>query len=332
MKKAIWVLSAIALGSFVTSCNKGNSSFKKLRNGMEYKIISSSSNGKTIAYGEVMKFNFIQMYKDSMIKESFGQLPQYQPIDSMQLPKEYFEIFKQAKSGDSIVTRILTDSAFKSGMGMMPPGFKKGEYLSTNFKVLGILKAESAQEDFMKEREKFVQQDSIRAIGQKIKDEKILEEYFAKNNVKPTKTTEGTFVEVIQPGGDLPKEGQTLVVKYTGKLLDGTAFDSNIDSTFRHTEPYNVTIGQGGSIKGFEDGLKQMGKGAKGNIYIPSVLAYGSQGSGKIKPNSNLIFYVEILDLLDAPKPMQPTPQVQLDTDKKKPLKGITPSLKKKNP
>ncbi|MFT3945855.1 MAG: FKBP-type peptidyl-prolyl cis-trans isomerase [Agriterribacter sp.] len=330
MKKAIWFIGAIALSGFIMSCNKGNSSFKKLKNGMEYKIISNGS-GKTIAYGEVMKFHFAQKYKDSLLKDTYSQLPQYQPIDSMQLPKEYFEIFKQVRTGDSIVTRILTDSIFKGGMGMMPPGFKKGEHLTTTFKVLGILKSETAQDDFMKERTKFMQEDSIRAIGQKVKDEKTLEEYFAKNNIKPTKTALGTYVEVKQAGSELPQDGQTLVVKYTGKLLDGTVFDSNVDSTFRHTEPYNVTLGQGGSIKGFEDGLKSFGKGGKGNIFIPSVLGYGSQGSGKIKPNSNLVFEVEILDVLSSPKPAPPVPQVKPDTAKR-PAKPLAPALRKKTP
>lgn len=329
MKKAIWFLGAVALGGFIMSCNKGNASFKKLKNGMEYKIISSGK-GNPAAYGEVLKFHFEQKYKDSTIKTSFGELPTYQAIDSMQLPKEYFEIFKQARSGDSIVTRILVDSVFKGGMGMPPGGFKKGEYLATNFKILGIIKADAAQDDFVKERTKYMKEDSIRAIAQKVKDDKILEEYFAKNNIKPAKTTLGTYVEVKQAGSELPKDGQTLSVKYTGKLLDGTPFDSNVDSSFHHTEPYNVTLGQGGSIPGFEDGLRNFGKGGKGTIYIPSTLAYGSQGSGRIPPNSSLLFDVEILDVIEAPKP---APQVQLDTTGKKPAKPIAPpALKKKNP
>ena len=142
-----------------------------------------------------------------------------------------------------------------------------------------------------------------------------------KNNIKATKTALGTFIEVKQAGGELPKDGQTLSVKYTGKSLDGTVFDSNVDSTFRHTEPYNVTLGQGGSIKGFEDGLRNFGKGGKGSIYIPSVLGYGSQGSGKIKPNSNLIFEVEILDVLEAPKAVAPQALPQLNPAKKPAIK-----------
>jgi FKBP-type peptidyl-prolyl cis-trans isomerase len=62
-------------------------------------------------------------------------------------------------------------------------------------------------------------------------------------------------------------------------------------------------LGTGGSIKGFEDGLRLLGKGAKGRLFIPSVLGYGSQGSGKIKPNTNLMFEIEVLDVKDAPAP-----------------------------
>lgn len=329
MKKTMLFLGAVALGGLMMSCNKGGGSFIKLKNGMEYKIISSGK-GNPVAYGEILKFHFVQKYKDSTIKTSYDQLPTYQAVDSMQLPKEYFEIFKQAKSGDSIVSRILVDSVFKGGMGMPPNGFKKGEYLSTNFKILGILKADKAQDDFAEERTKFMKEDSIRAIAQKGKDDKVLEEYFTKNNIKPTKTTLGTYVVVNPAGAELPKDGQTLSVKYTGKLLDGTPFDSNVDTTFRHTEPYNVTLGQGGSIPGFEDGLRNFGKGGKGTIYIPSALGYGSRGSGKIGPNSNLIFDVEILDVIDAPKPAPQAPQVQIDTTKKRPLKPLAPALKKK--
>lgn len=324
MKKTTWIFAVSILGTAFISCNKGNSAFKQVKGGMEYKIISTG-NGKPAEYGDVMKFHFIQKYKDSTIKQTYDQLPAYQPIDSMQLPKEYFDIFKQVRPGDSIVTRILTDSVFKGGLGMMPKEFKKGEYLFTNFKVLQLMKPDKAQEDRMAEAKKIMEADSIHAISQKVTDDKTLQDYFAGHNLKPVKTELGTYVDIQEKGGDPVKEGQIMSVKYTGKLLDGTTFDSNVDSSFHHTEPYNLTIGRGGSIPGFEDGLKQFGKGGKGVIYIPSVLGYGTHGSGKIKPNSNLLFEIEVLDVKDG---FQPPAKPAIDTVKKQPAKPSP--LKKK--
>ena len=307
MKKITWIGSIVVVAFGLSSCSGGSGTYKKTASGMEYKIISNGK-GSPIAYGEVMKFHFAQKYKDSTMKDTYGQPPQYQPVDSTQLPPEYYGIFKQVRKGDSIVTRILTDSVFKGGMTMMPPEFKKGEYLLTTFKILDVLKADSAQADFAKEVQKFREQDSIHAIAQKLKDDKILQEYIAKNNIKATKTDEGTYVEIQQAGGEPGKDGQSVSVKYTGKFLDGTAFDSNVDTAFHHTEPYTFTLGTGGSIKGFDDGLRLLGKGAKCKLFIPSVLGYGSQGSGKIKPNTNLMFEIEVLDVKDAPAPPQQLP------------------------
>ncbi|HEX5023850.1 MAG TPA: FKBP-type peptidyl-prolyl cis-trans isomerase [Agriterribacter sp.] len=305
MKKITWLVSGVALAFGLGSCNGGSGAYQKLANGLEYKIISNGK-GSPIAYGEVMKFHFAQKYKDSTMKDTYSQPPQYQPVDSSQLPKEYYEVFKQVRIGDSVVTRILTDSVFKGGMAMMPKEFKKGEYLFTTFKILGILKADSAQADFTKEVQKFREQDSIHAIAQAVKDDKTLQDYIANNNIKATKTEKGTYVEIQEAGGEPAKDGQSMSVKYTGKLLDGTVFDSNVDTSFNHTEPYTLTLGAGGSIRGFDDGLRQLGKGAKGRLFIPSVLAYGTQGSGKIKPNSSLIFEIEVLDVKDAAAPQAP--------------------------
>lgn len=303
MKTITWIASIVTLAFGLSSCSGGGGTYVKTESGMEYKIITKGK-GDPIAYGDVMKFHFEQRYKDSAMKNTYGQPPQYQPVDSSQLPPEYYGIFKQVRKGDSIVTRILTDSVFKGGMNMMPPGFKKGEYLLTTFKVLDILKPDSAQEDFTREVQKFREQDSIHAIAQKVKDDKILQDYITSNNINATKTEEGTYVEIQQPGGTPATDGQTISVKYTGRFLDGEAFDSNVDSSFHHTDPFTLTLGSGGAIRGFDDGLKLLGKGAKGRLFIPSVLGYGSQGSGKIKPNTNLIFEIEVLDVQDP----QPTP------------------------
>lgn len=325
MKKTIGLVGSVVLAAVFVSCGgSGNGAYKKMANGMEYKIIGGG-NGKQAAYGDVMKFYITQRYKDSTLKQNYDQLPSYQPIDSAQLPKEYFEIFKQVKVGDSVITRMLTDSVFKGGFSMMPKEFKKGEYLSTSIKVIDILKTDKAQADFEKEAQKMRTADSIHAIAQKSVDDKLLQEYFAKNNLKPEKTEAGTYYTIEKAGGESAKEGQIISVKYTGKLLDGTVFDSNVDSSFHHTEPFDLPLGGGRAIKGFDDGLKHFGKGTIGRLYIPSTLAYGKQGQGKITANSNLIFDIEVLDVKDvpsAPQPVRPPVITPVKpTDKKVPVK-----------
>lgn len=314
MKKTTGYFSFIIFTLSLIACGGGNSgAYKKLQSGLEYKIIANGK-GDKIKYGEIMKFHMSQLYKDSVMRNSYNQPPQYQPIDSMQLPnKEYLDIFSQVKKGDSIVIRMLTDSIFKGGMGgMMPKEFKKGEYMVTTVKVIDIVKKENEQADKATEMQEFIKQDSIRAIGQKVKDDEEIQAYLAKNDIKAERTELGTYYEIQQAGGEAAKEGQSISVKYTGTLLDGTVFDSNVDSSFHHTEPYTFTLGTGGSIKGFDDGLRKFGKGAKGRLFIPSVLAYGAQGQGKLKPNSNLIFQVEVLDVRDASAPPPPPVRPQI--------------------
>ena len=71
----------------------------------------------------------------------------------------------------------------------------------------------------------------------------------------------------------------------------------------------SLQIGGGRSIPGFEDGVKQLSKGATAIIYIPSVAGYGEKGTPAdpqtkeqaIKPNQNLVFEVEVVDIADQP-------------------------------
>ncbi len=88
------------------------------------------------------------------------------------------------------------------------------------------------------------------------------------------------------------KEGTTVSVYYTGKLKDGTVFDSNVGK-----QTLQFTIGAGQMIPGFEKGVLGMKMGGKRTITIPSALGYGPQGSGPIPPNSDLIFDIELVEV-----------------------------------
>ncbi len=302
MKKTIGLVAIVFL-SGLYSC--GDSAYTRTKSGMEYKIISAGGKDSVAQYGDVMKIHITRKYKDSVSQQTYDKMPIYQALDSVQL-NEYFEIFSKLKKGDSAVARILTDSVFKEGMGMMPKEFRKGEYFVTTIKLMDIFKPEAVQADYAAEIKRLQEADSIQAITQKVVDDKALNDYFAKNNIKPEKTEKGTYYEIIKAGGEPAKEGQIISVKYTGKLLDGTTFDSNVDSSFNHTEPFDLTIGGGGAIPGFDDGLQKFGKGAIGRLFIPSVLAYGARGQNAIKPNSNLVFDIEVLDVRDSPHAQAP--------------------------
>jgi hypothetical protein len=115
----------------------------------------------------------------------------------------------------------------------------------------------------------------------------------------------GTYVQVIQPGtGALLDTSVVAKVNYTGMTMDGKVFDSNTDPSKGHVEPFLVNLTNDKSlgspvINGWYDGLKMLSKGAKAKFFIPSTLAYGKQGAGAdIKPNSILMFDIDVVDVL----------------------------------
>ena len=115
-------------------------------------------------------------------------------------------------------------------------------------------------------------------------------------NANDIVTTESglRYVIVAEGDGDMPEDGQIVVVHYTGWLEDGTQFDSSLD---RGT-PFEFPIGQGSVIPGWDEGVATMKVGGTRQLVIPSDLAYGDTGAGAtIPPGATLIFEVELLDL-----------------------------------
>ncbi len=130
-------------------------------------------------------------------------------------------------------------------------------------------------------------------------DDSILQDYFKKHNLQPTKTASGLYYSV-EHRKSTPRaiNGQVVSVNYTGTLLDGTKFDSNTDSTFRHVKPFTFMLGRGAVIQGWDEGILLLRKSSRAKFYIPSSLAYKERSpSPKIPPYSCLIFDVELVDI-----------------------------------
>ena len=132
------------------------------------------------------------------------------------------------------------------------------------------------------------------------------DKFLAENKNKPgvVTTASGLQYKVITEGsGESPKANDEVQVKYTGRLIDGTVFDS---TDKRGGQPAKFKVA--GVIPGWTEALQLMKKGAKWEVYIPSNLAYGERSTGTIPQNSTLIFEVELVDFTPsaAAVPSQP--------------------------
>lgn len=102
-------------------------------------------------------------------------------------------------------------------------------------------------------------------------------------------------VSVETPGsGASAKKGDRVSVHYTGRLTDGTKFDSSLD----RSEPFTFTLGERRVIAGWEQGVLGMQKGEKRRLVIPASLAYGERGvPGVIPANATLVFDIELISI-----------------------------------
>lgn len=135
------------------------------------------------------------------------------------------------------------------------------------------------------------------AQDQKAIDDKILTEYFAKNHIKATKTPSGLYYTINKPGvGPKAKVGQQATMLYYGYFLDGKPFDGNMDKNYVSAgNPFTFPLGAHRVIAGWDEGVQLLNPGCRATFYLPSGLAYGPNGGGRIPPNAILAFDVELV-------------------------------------
>lgn len=286
MKTSTAIFLGLAM-TFVLGACTGNG-FQKTKSGILYRIISDKKN-PIAKKGEFLKVHFTQKVRDSIITTSIGALPTYARVDSVGPVYNPLEVFNKLRKGDSAIIVMIADSLEKK-QGTLPPYIRKKDKLTLVIKVIDVLPTETA----------------VRADQQKgsddIREKEIttIQKYLDSANIKAQKTPRGVFV-VVEKQGDAPiaDSGKVVKVNYTGTTFGGVVFDTNTDSAFGHPQPYSFVVGQRGAIEGWDEGMRLFGKGGKGRLYVPSMLAYGPNvpPGAKFKAFENLIFDVEVLDV-----------------------------------
>lgn len=205
----------------------------------------------------------------------------------------------------------MTKQPLNRRQNMKKISYALGLSIANNFRATGIDKLDVAEftkglEDVFNEAKPSMSyedaQQLINSYLSNLQDERMElnlkagEEFLAINKKKAGVTTldSGLQYEVLKEGnGKKPSATDQVSCHYHGTLIDGTVFDSSVD----RGEP--ATFGVNQVIAGWVEALQLMTEGSKWRLYIPSNLAYGSQGAGQvIQPNSTLIFDVELLKIV----------------------------------
>lgn len=311
----IKLVVAILVATVVfSSCN---SNYEKTPSGLAYKITHGKGKEK-IKQGDIVKFyiEYKLQDKDSILNTNYGKMPGYVPVDTAKLPKHNFtEIITKLAVGDKVDFIISVDTL--KNMGQIPDYdhvFKKGGLIKGKVEILKTFANDSlTQPDYQAEakkeeaRQNIAMQKEMKETEAKnktliVEQKKALKEYAAKNNIKVVESPLGVLVEIQNPGvGIKATNGTKAMLLYAGKLMNGTQFDSNIGRTPEQLLP--VLVGSHNVVAGMEDAMQFFGKGGKGRLLIPAALAYGDRENGPIPANSNLIFEIEVKDVvLDKPQ------------------------------
>ncbi|GAB4026901.1 FKBP-type peptidyl-prolyl cis-trans isomerase [Spirosoma gilvum] len=292
---------AALIVAVVAACGKNR--VQVTDNGLKYQIHEQSEGTRKGKVGDILTLHLTLMNnKDSVLRDTHKEGAPFQML--LQVPPfkgSYEEGLAMLGKGDSATFYVSADSLFTRAMQPLPPGVQKGTDIGIAVKVVNV----QTEEEYKK-------QQAADFDKQKGIDAKVIDSYVAKNGLagKGQKTQSGVYYIVTQPSnGPTPNAGEIVKVRYTGKLLNGTVFDSSEKSLNPQAsgEPIQFPIGVGQVIPGWEEGVMKMHKGEKATLVIPSTLAYGSRANPKIPANSVLLFDIELLDIQKGqPAQMQP--------------------------
>ena len=300
MKKSIVMLAAMAMMMVgaMSACAEKNPypGYEKNQNGLYYQFFSQNE-GELPQVGDLIELKICCMINDTtpLIPNTQNMMKLQEPA----FPGDLNEGLAMMHKGDSASFIVNTDSTFKYMFMQptLPAEFNSTDVMRFEIKVVDFMPEKVSAQNFANDvknrnavRITQLQNDHPEETAKAAKE---LAEYLANNKIEAVPTETGLYYVVTEPGnGEKPEVGKPVTMHYTGKLLNGTVFDSSVE----RNQPFQFVLGVGQVIPGWDEGVQLMTKGEKGLLYIPYYLAYGERDMGDIPPFSNLIFEVELID------------------------------------
>jgi FKBP-type peptidyl-prolyl cis-trans isomerase len=279
------MIALVAIAVLGIACSK-HPGFKKDKQGFYYKFHIVNKGEAQPQLGDIVDMTFGLHTIDSVF---FADAPLSEKIIESLFPGDIFAAIQLMHLGDSATFIIDGPSFFKNFWGQDYPFDNNDLYF--DMKLNNIL----PKEEFEAIQAERMQQYEAMIEDLRVAEDSLINDYITKNNIKVKPTEDGIyFVKTVSGRGKAITTGSTVSVHYTGKLLDGTVFDSSIE----YGTPFEVTVGEGRVIIGWEKTLLLMRGGDKATVLIPSKLAYGSRGSDYvIPPYTPLIFDMEVISV-----------------------------------
>jgi len=290
--KKYFILSFIVLFTIKANAQDGVHQSSK---GVVFQLLSHFT-GDRLKVNDVVTFQMTQKTeKDSILSRALNQA-QIQPTGDL------MDIFPLLTLKDSVLIKVPTDSIFKTNEQQRPSFFPKGSKLLV---IIKIIKVQSLNEAIA-ERDKAIAEEKVLITKYQAEEAANTDKYIADHKLLLKTTLSGLKYKITKPSVKRrPLAGDTVLVNYTGRTLDGKVFDSSIaaDGTKAGLQkpvdmyqPYQVVVGHGEVIPGWDEGLLLLNEGSKAIFLIPSKLGYAEKGAGDmIKPFSTLLFDIELV-------------------------------------
>jgi FKBP-type peptidyl-prolyl cis-trans isomerase FkpA len=316
MKKQFMFLALASLGLGLASCNGG---FKQSPGGQLYEIHSTKDNPK-IQVGDYVFLNLVAKTDgDSILFSTYDSGQEIHLVE--QKPQSKADIFAGLQlfaEGDSATLKIPADSVFKKP-NQRPPSFK-GNFLVYDIKIEKVIaKGKLSDKDFS---DKITTYLKTMMANLKNQEPVKIKNYIAHEKLNGTQTADSLYYQITKPGvGPNAAPGDTVVVNYVGRFLNGKVFDTSIkdtavaDKKYEPMHPYkaiHVVAAGHQMIPGWDEALLLLNKGAVATIVMPSKLAYGANGMQIIGPYTPISFTLQVVDIIhpnpNAPKPAAVNP------------------------
>lgn len=301
MKKQIKMAAMLVAGAMMLAAC-GGSGFKTTESGLMYKFEKQNKSAQQVQDGDVLVGEMTIKFDTTVTFSNVGNATRI-----MQATKSFdgdlYEGLLMMHVGDKATFAIEADTLAKFlQANQMPPYYEAGKGMKIYYEI--SLQDIVTKDEIMQEQANYMSEMQQRQQS----EPEAIANYINNNNIKVKPNADGLYV-IVKKKGNGPKvaAGKKVAINYTGRLLDGTMFDSSVESDARRGniyadgrtyEPLTYTVGQMGLIKGWEDGIMGQPEGSILQLVMPSSLGYGSRGAGEmIPPFSPLVFDIEIVSV-----------------------------------